>query len=125
MRGSFTTWRQAEATLPRKRATRRHDGDEAIDRERAKDKGARVHRIGKDADLGQPARDGVHDVLAPPFLEVDVDLRMGGQPPAEPVRQEFIDGDRVRQQRDRRAYALRVVAELTRSWATCPRISRA
>lgn len=104
--------RKGDAPALAERMIARDDENQPVDREGHELQSCRVDRIGENADLGEPRRDGLGNLRALPLLQLDVDPRMRRHPLGEPVGQELADSGGVRRQPDRRPKALRMLAEL-------------
>ena len=74
------------------------DDDQSVHREGVGLELAEIDGVGDDAGIGAPAGHGRHDLVARPLLEVDIDLRMGGEVGGQRLGQELGGRGRVGQQ---------------------------
>ena len=93
-------------------AARRHQHQPVFGEGRRLEFGRGVDRIRHDPEVGPAARDRAHDLRAPPFLDVEVDLGMACQEAGEERRQEFQGRRGVGQQANPSPQSLGELCEL-------------
>ena len=79
-------------------AVRRRDHHQPVGAEQKRLQAAHVHRIGDDAHVGQPFRDGLDDIVTETLFQVDGQVRMAVEKSAERLGQEFAERRRIAQQ---------------------------
>ncbi len=77
---------------PRQAVAARHHRDQAIDAERKHFKIAQINRVGDDPRIRKALGDGVHDLMAEPLLEIDVNVGVLDQERGQRLGQEFDQG---------------------------------
>src|SRR5262249_21669954 len=88
---------KSDLPTPAKRVTARRDQNQTVAGEWKNLQIAKVNQIDHNARIGKAGRDSLHDLMAWPFIEIDIDVRMGRQEVRKCHGEEFRRGDRVGQ----------------------------
>lgn len=106
-------FRKSDLPCRGKRMIARYHHHQPVDREGSQYQARRIDCIRKDADLGQPGRNGTRDLDALTLPEIDIGSRVSCHPVGKARRQVFGDRGGVGEKPDGRAQAVCMFAKLT------------